>query len=933
MFKKLQFLLIGVLFIIPICFRPQSVFASQKETIVFEEDFSFIDHDKWVVYDYENNISTASGLILSSSNSEYYPFLHSRNNIIPTTGNFFIEVEYVSPGIPSFGVGFGLGNQVPVYGLRQQTLPDSDIIQFLLWFGGSDGHLLQTNRCPELNLCDGFRTNLFAHPYTNDENTLRIEYAESDYKIFLNNVEVLNNSLLGINRRPTVFWIGNYAKLDTKNYWTNLTVKNIKVGSYADLSSISTVVVPGLGASWDIEAMLLRTEGTKWEVPSFVNNYDGLVNSFLNAGLVDEGVDKNLFVFPYDWRKPLDVLSDRLDQFITDNIPTGTKVNIVGHSMGGLVARSYAQEHGTARINKIVEVGSPNMGVLEAYGVWEGATVWNDSWWTKLALELSTHFGAVNGETKLETLRRVAPSIKDLLPTYDFLVFDGSIVPWSALSQKNEFLNNLNQDISSIDSFVTTIVSNEIPTNSKLKVTTRNAEDGDLWFDGKPTDDPFITLNGDGVVSEISARGLFSNNIYGSGWHGELVTKEDNIKKIFGVLGLDESKALSNTVDDRNNAFVAVIKSPGELEVCDQGDTKCNDELGLYFPDHKMFILPDYNNENLIVRVKEDGTGDYTLHLGNIRGIANWTEVEGSLDFEGELDQYDVESEEDVLTATLFDDVAPTTPVITGFKNPELACGSITNKKYITVDWTDSTDNIGLDGYEYYIDYPLPGGIGRGIWNPTNLWKSSENYGSLNEGVHRIKVRAKDLYGNVSEWSNICEITYDSIKPVLTTKSEFSGWYNSPQISVFEYSDVNMVDDYADPSCEIETEGKNQTCTVSPSVCDKAGNCNTDEQVSNGANIDMTPPSAPKVVYANDFGQRVFVNWWPVHSAVKYRVYVGSKKNNLIAVADTRFSYWLSGVMTPGKYYVSVTALDRAGNESLKSRPVHVNVSRRWWKW
>lgn len=113
----------------------------------------------------------------------------------------------------------------------------------------------------------------------------------------------------------------------------------------------------------------------------------------------------------------------------------------------------------------------------------------------------------------------------------------------------------------------------------------------------------------------------------------------------------------------------------------------------------------------------------------------------------------------------IVDNTAPTTPTIFGFLNPNLSCGAITNIRYITVDWSDSDDASGIVGYDYSIDYPLSPGPGRGTWN--TIFSISQNWGSLNEGVHYIKVRAKDSVGNVSDWSNICSITYDKTAPVV----------------------------------------------------------------------------------------------------------------------------------------------------------------------
>ncbi len=111
------------------------------------------------------------------------------------------------------------------------------------------------------------------------------------------------------------------------------------------------------------------------------------------------------------------------------------------------------------------------------------------------------------------------------------------------------------------------------------------------------------------------------------------------------------------------------------------------------------------------------------------------------------------------------DKTAPTTPQILGFLSPTLACGSITNIHNTTSDWTDSTDlTSGFEKYEYNVDYPIPGGT-RGNW--TTTFTSSQYSGSLNEGLHIVKVRAKDLAGNYSGWSNVCNITTDWTLPTV----------------------------------------------------------------------------------------------------------------------------------------------------------------------
>lgn len=120
-------------------------------------------------------------------------------------------------------------------------------------------------------------------------------------------------------------------------------------------------------------------------------------------------------------------------------------------------------------------------------------------------------------------------------------------------------------------------------------------------------------------------------------------------------------------------------------------------------------------------------------------------------------------------------DVIPalTTPTINGFLSPTLPCGALTNIHSTTVDWTDSTGGVGgVVGYEYTIDYPLVGG-GIGHW--TTFLAPSQRSGALNEGLHTIRVRAKDSAGNFSAWSNSCSITADWTAPLVTVENPNAG--------------------------------------------------------------------------------------------------------------------------------------------------------------
>jgi len=81
--------------------------------------------------------------------------------------------------------------------------------------------------------------------------------------------------------------------------------------------------------------------------------------------------EDDLFVFPYDWRQDIkDIASNNLKRMIEKILEvTGAKqVDIVAHSLGGLVARYYINEAGGAQnVRRLVMVGVPHFGSVDAY--------------------------------------------------------------------------------------------------------------------------------------------------------------------------------------------------------------------------------------------------------------------------------------------------------------------------------------------------------------------------------------------------------------------------------------------------------------------------------------------------------------------------------------------------------------------------------------
>ncbi len=75
---------------------------------------------------------------------------------------------------------------------------------------------------------------------------------------------------------------------------------------------------------------------------------------------------KDLFVFDYDWRRSVFNNADKLDDFIRAKAGT-QRVDILAHSMGGLVARVYASKTRGTQIARLFSAGTPFYGSVKVY--------------------------------------------------------------------------------------------------------------------------------------------------------------------------------------------------------------------------------------------------------------------------------------------------------------------------------------------------------------------------------------------------------------------------------------------------------------------------------------------------------------------------------------------------------------------------------------
>lgn len=132
----------------------------------------------------------------------------------------------------------------------------------------------------------------------------------------------------------------------------------------------------------------------------------------------DDSQSADLFVFPYDWRLPIERTAQRLADYIAcvREIHPDAEVDILAHSMGGLVARRYVLDQQAAgqpnHIRRFITLGSP----------WLGAPKLINTLLTG-DFELIPNLLLINKE-KLKDLLPTWPGAHQLLPTDKYIRTD-----------------------------------------------------------------------------------------------------------------------------------------------------------------------------------------------------------------------------------------------------------------------------------------------------------------------------------------------------------------------------------------------------------------------------------------------------------------------------------------------------------------------------
>jgi len=393
------------------------------------------------------------------------------------------------------------------------------------------------------------------------------------------------NSYANYSHRPVL------KNQDLLMYFAGSDGITAQIGLYRWIEEKKPVVIlPGIFASWNKNALFYNQNVSQadWKLFSGVKEYDGLISTLKNLNYQE---NQDYFIFTYDWRKSIDQTTNDLNSFLQEKIwssKPSQKINLVGHSLGGLIARIWAQKFIDQRVNKLITIGSPHQGIVQTYKPIEAGELDRENTLLWLAEKLILFLNKSTLESDKTTIQNKFPVIKDLFPTFNFLKDTNSNdISINSLSIQNSLLNQYNSNTSLILPYTYSLFSKKESTLAGYKIIQRNILDqlANNYIDGHPQES-FFDL---GDKTALAKSSQFGNNFIELAYdHSSLITQQEPLKKIFDLMSVKYDDAQINLGQKTaiTPSLIFLIKSPITLKInyADQQFTQ-NDE-GIIFIDN-----------------------------------------------------------------------------------------------------------------------------------------------------------------------------------------------------------------------------------------------------------------------------------------------------------------------------------------------------------
>ncbi|MBP9715074.1 MAG: right-handed parallel beta-helix repeat-containing protein [Candidatus Pacebacteria bacterium] len=399
--------------------------------------------------------------------------------------------------------------------------------------------------------------------------------------------------------------------------------------------------------------------------------FDGLISDLENAGYVE---NTDLFVFPYDWRmsntENVILLQEKIDEILVNS--SAEKVDIVAHSMGGILAKTYILNEGIEKIDQLVFLGTPHLGAPKAfkalmYGDDMGFSKYslglNPSRMKFISQNMSSAYELLPSEKYISKSTGYVTNAQDknniftynYLQTKELMTLNGRNGP---MLQGGETLHNDIDDLDLSGLEVHNFVGCGSHTVGEITLKRKFG-----WFASgfKTVDDYDIKyVNGDETVPLISADDVVSANIYYTKAisHGKLPSADGVKEDIVAILSGDALPYSENILTDTSTCKISgknvSTHSPVELHIYDEegnhtgpnvdGDIEVNIPGVAYdvIEGEKFAFLPDGINYQVITKATEVGGYNLVIKEQNaddeIVSTKEWTLIPlKTIDAEGEI--------------------------------------------------------------------------------------------------------------------------------------------------------------------------------------------------------------------------------------------------------------------------------------------------------
>ncbi len=410
----------------------------------------------------------------------------------------------------------------------------------------------------------------------------------------------------------------------------------------SDLVVDPVIVVPGILGSAPQTSL-----GGKLVLDPILHIYDNLMLSFEKNGYTK---NKNIFTFPYEWRnsniETAVSSTDSLKEKIYDvkNETKISKVDLVAHSMGGLVARYYIESPAYQDdVDQLVTLGTPQHGAPEDYLSWEAGEIgskFEDNIEEGIFWLEAKHAGFSNLKDYIQLRVR---SVQELLPDYNYLkeASSGDMRTYPNNYPINTFLDFLNSSSALIHlekvNFTNIVgnVSGEEKTIKDFKVV-NSTEDG-KWENGMPenyggSNSGFKYGQGDGTVPIDSSENVVSDNqVEVDSSHADLPTNAqcDVIEKLTGKNNCD----YINDIKRITHILTFGVFSPIDIQIIAPDGVHwagknirglgVDDQIeGSFYTgsdtENEFVTIPNPENNKYTIITEGTGDGEYTVEVSKI---------------------------------------------------------------------------------------------------------------------------------------------------------------------------------------------------------------------------------------------------------------------------------------------------------------------------